>query len=53
MIEEEKDHTSPAEKPSGELHGRTALITGATSGIGLEAARLFVRQDANVIVSGP
>lgn len=32
------------------LAGRTALITGASSGLGAHFARLFAREGANVIV---
>jgi NAD(P)-dependent dehydrogenase (short-subunit alcohol dehydrogenase family) len=35
----------------GRLAGRTALITGAGSGIGREAARLFAAEGANVVVA--
>ncbi len=32
------------------LAGRTALITGASSGFGAHFARLFVREGANVVI---
>ena len=38
--------------PVRSIRGKTAIITGATSGIGLETARAFVRAGANVVVAG-
>ncbi|MGV0625268.1 SDR family NAD(P)-dependent oxidoreductase [Mycolicibacter minnesotensis] len=35
-----------------ELAGQTALVTGGTSGIGLESARLLARSGAAVIITG-
>jgi NAD(P)-dependent dehydrogenase (short-subunit alcohol dehydrogenase family) len=35
-----------------ELQGKTALVTGGTSGIGLAAARLLARADADVVITG-
>jgi 3-hydroxybutyrate dehydrogenase len=34
------------------LNGKTALVTGSTSGIGLGIARVFAAQGANVILNG-
>ena len=37
--------------PQGMLAGQTAIITGSGQGIGAEAARLFAKEGAKVVVS--
>lgn len=34
------------------LAGKTAVITGATSGMGLDTAKLFLKEGANVVLTG-
>lgn len=45
-----KSMPQPVSRP--ELAGRTAIVTGSTSGIGLGIARAFAQADMNVMLNG-
>ncbi|KAF3067449.1 Short-chain dehydrogenase TIC 32, chloroplastic [Daldinia childiae] len=42
----------PIKTPDADLTGKVVIITGANSGLGLEAARLFVRFNAKTVILG-
>src|ERR1700730_1248292 len=46
------DHHSRSEVAMGRLEGKTAVITGANSGIGLASAMRFVAEGAHVYITG-
>ena len=54
MLQKDHDMDSPAPdlKTKRPLAGRTSIITGSTSGIGLGIARAFASAGANVVLNG-
>jgi retinol dehydrogenase 13 len=44
-----RNEKRPPLESAGDLEGKTAVISGATSGIGLESARLFASKGANLV----
>ena len=43
---------APGARPFSELAGKTAVITGSTSGIGLGIAKAFAAAGMNVVLNG-
>ena len=52
MVRFDKNSTAEQVTAGLDLAGRTALVTGATSGIGLETARVLALRGAHVLVTG-
>ncbi|MBN2351345.1 MAG: SDR family NAD(P)-dependent oxidoreductase [Spirochaetales bacterium] len=49
MAEFLRNEKKPPAQCGGDLQGKTVVISGATSGIGLETARLFASRGANLV----